>query len=131
MKILNVSLFLMVLLAFASCKKDDDDVMATCTPADWAGTYAGMIDCDGTTENVTITITTSGTDNIIIKYETATVSAEYDPLPINGCDFSNTASGGGFTASVEATLDGNELTVTESLSDGTDTTSCTLTATRQ
>ncbi|PHN00884.1 hypothetical protein [Flavilitoribacter nigricans] len=130
MKYLKVTLFLMVLLAVSSCKKDDD-TMTTCTPADWVGTYVGTIDCDGNTEDITVTITASGTDDIIISYQTATVSADYDPLPPDGCDLDISASGGGFTASVDGELDGNSLTFTETISDGTNTTSCSVTATRQ
>ena len=132
MNLTRLSFFLMLVLAFSACKKDgDDDTMASCEQADWVGTYEGTIDCDGTQENVTLTITADGTDAIIIKYEAGIVTTEYDPLTPNGCDLNITASGGGFTATVEATLDGDNLTFTETVSDGgSNTTTCEATVTR-
>lgn len=125
----------MLLLAFSACKKDDEDVTPACAASDWAGTYTGTADCDDGDEDVTLTITASAADSIIVSYEIAldgggSVTTEYDPLPVNACDFSFSGTEFGITVSVDATLDDDTLTLTETFSDGTDTSTCKLTVTR-
>ena len=121
-------MFLALIVAFSACSKDDDN--PTCAQSDWVGTYTGTIDCDGTMENVTLTITASGTDAVIISYETPTLTTDYDPLTPDGCNISVSGSLGGISSLVEATLDGNELTLLEELSGGGITSTCNLTVTK-
>lgn len=122
-------LFFVSIFALTSCS--DDDPVSTCTQSDWVGTYTGTIDCDGTMEDVTVNITASGTDAIVIKYETDTQETEYDPLTPDACKIENSGTLGGITASVDLTLDGDNLTLIETLSGGGVTSNCDLTATRQ
>ncbi|MEM9525864.1 MAG: hypothetical protein AAGA31_04595 [Bacteroidota bacterium] len=135
MKTLKLSFFALVVLCFAACQ-DDDDTPAVCTQSDWVGSYSGTVTCDGDTDDVEVTITASGTDNIVIEYtvtdtaNTVVLTTTYDPLPFNSCDFSNMASGGGFTASIMADLSGNSLSLSETLSDSTTTSTCQIMATR-
>jgi hypothetical protein len=130
MNVTKLSFFLMLALSFSACKKDGDD-MATCTQSDWVGTYEGTISCDdGSMENVTLTITADGTDAIVIKYVSSTVTTEFDPLTPSGCDLDFTASDIGLTVTVDATLDGDDLDMDETFSDGTTSATCTITATR-
>lgn len=120
----------MLLLALSACKKDDDDVTMVCMQDDWVGTYSGTIDCNGTEEAVTVTITASGTENIIIKYESASVTTDYDPLPFNGCDLNASGTVSGITVNTDVTLNGNQLDMSETVIIGTSTTTCTIAATR-
>jgi len=84
MNFLKSFFLLLVLLSVATCADDDDDMLA-CTQADWVGTYSGTQDCDGTVEDITVTISASGTSNLIISYETATATAQYSPLEFQEC----------------------------------------------
>ena len=129
MKLFKLTFFLAIALFVTACG-DDDSSPSTCTQSDWVGTYEGTVDCDGTVEDVTVNITANGTDNIVIIYETATVETEYDPLPPDGCSLNNTGTGNGLTVTVSATLDGDDLTLNESFTDGSITSICDLTATR-
>ena len=130
MKLLRLSIFLALVMAMTACNKDDDDA-STCTQSDWVGTYKGTQDCDGDTENVTVTIIARGSNEITIKYETATVTTEFNPLTPAGCDLDQTDSAGGLTLVVDASINGDQLTFKDILSDGSTTTTCTITATRQ
>lgn len=131
MKTFKLSLLLLAILSIAACS-DDDDSVSTCIQSDWVGTYTGTIDCNGTTEDVTITVTASGTSNVVVSYQSATIQTTYDPLPFSDCDLDATASGSGVNVSLEADLDGNNLTMEEIISDttGVATSTCMLTATR-
>ena len=128
---MNLSRLFFVLafvLALVSCNKDDDE--ATCTQADWIGNYIGTIDCNGTSEDVEVTITASGSEAIIIFYETATFTSLFSPLTPDGCNLSEASSVGGMPATIDATLGGDNLTLMDTKSVGGGS-SCNLTATRQ
>ncbi|MEM9260115.1 MAG: hypothetical protein AAGA62_10750 [Bacteroidota bacterium] len=133
MKTLKLSLFALLVLCFAACQ-DDDDTPTVCSQSDWVGSYTGTVTCDGETDDVEVTITASGTENIVIEYTVtdslSTATTTYDPLPFNSCEFSNMASGGGITASIMADLSGNSLSLSETLSDSTTTSTCQIMATR-
>lgn len=133
MKLFKLSFLLLALLTAAACN-DDDDSMMVCSQSDWVGTYTGTADCDGDVEDVTITIAADGTENIAIEYvigdSTLTVTTTYDPLPFSSCSLDNTATAGGLTATVDADVNGDEIVITETISDGTATSTCLLTATR-
>ena len=130
MKLSKLALFLMLVVAFASCKNDDESP-TNCTQSDWVGTYDGTLNCNGASEDVTVTITASGSEAIVIKYETANLETEFDPLTPNGCNLDVSQSDQGITLSVNAELDGDNLTFSEDLTIGGGTSSCDITATRQ
>ncbi|MEL6359351.1 MAG: hypothetical protein AAFQ01_05370 [Bacteroidota bacterium] len=132
MKSISILFLLAVICLTPACSNDDDDAMMVCTQSDWVGTYTGTINCEGSdAEDVTVTITASGSENIDISYQTATVSTTFfDPFSINNCSVSRTATSGGITATVEASLNGNTLTLEEMFSGTTAFPNCTLTCTR-
>lgn len=129
MKLLKLSLFSLLVVAFSACKKDKDST-PTCTQSDWVGTYEGTTDCGGSTEDVTVTIVASGADAVVIEYATATLTTTYDPITPTNCDLNASGTDAGLTFTVDATLDGDELTIKETLSGSVDFT-CDLTATRK
>lgn len=120
---------LMLAIGFIACDKDDDQ--KDCTRANWVGTYEGTIECDGVEEDVIVTISASGTEDIIIEYETSTVIATYDPLPTDKCDFDHSTTGGGISLSVDARLNNDNFTLEEIYTVGGLTTNCNINATRQ
>lgn len=130
MKILKSSVFILLVVGFFACKKDDDST-PTCTQSDWVGTYEGSIDCDGTTEDATVTITASGTDAVVIEYETPTSTTTYDPITPTNCSISESGTDSGITIKVDATMDGDKLTLKETLTGGGFSSVCDLTATRK
>jgi hypothetical protein len=135
MNFLKLSILLIVLIAFSACK--DDEPTITCTQSDWVGTYVGNQVCDGDTESVTVTITASGSDAIIIKYEVVSSGGsgevEYDPLTIMECDldYTETDAASGITISLDASLDGDNLTFKETFTVSGSSDICDVTATRQ
>lgn len=129
MKAFKLTFLFLALFTIAACGDDDDDPIV-CGQSDWVGTYEGTIDCDGTVEDVTLVITASGADNIVVVYTTASQTTEYDPLPFTECTLVNTASGGGVTANIDLALNGNTLTLDETISIDTTSTNCMATLTR-
>ena len=129
MNLTKLSFLFVFALLIAACG-DDDDAVATCTQSNWVGTYMGTIDCDGTTEDVTVTITSSGSAAVIIKYETSVTQTEYDPLTPDGCDIDKMDSGAGITVTIDATLNGDNLTIQEVLAFNGAAATCNITATR-
>ncbi|MEM6725095.1 MAG: hypothetical protein AAF598_13740 [Bacteroidota bacterium] len=121
--------FLVVILALAFAGCSEDDTVA-CTQADWVGTYSGTVNCDGTTEDVTVTITANGADQIVVVYETATVLTEFDPLPFTECELNVSENDGTNSLVVDADIDGDQLSFIEIIGLGSATSTCTLTATR-
>jgi hypothetical protein len=128
MKLFKLSFLFLALLSVAACGDDDDTI--DCTQSDWIGTYAGSIDCDGTEEDVTVTITSSGTDNLIVIYNTTALETEFDPLPFTSCDLVANSSSGSLTLAINATLDGDRLTFNEATTVDGNTSLCSITATR-
>ncbi len=61
MKTLKLSFLLLFVFIIASCSKEEE---ATCTLADWLGTYTGTALCDGKTQNATLTISKVNTNEI-------------------------------------------------------------------
>lgn len=127
MNLLKLTFGLVLAIGFIACDKDDDD----CTRANWVGTYEGTIDCDGVEEDVLVTITTSGSEHIVIEYETPTIVATYDPLAPDKCNLDHSASAGGIALTVDAGLNGDNLTLEEIYTVGGITTNCNINATRQ
>ncbi|MBK8562860.1 MAG: hypothetical protein IPN76_05810 [Saprospiraceae bacterium] len=130
MKFLKPSLFALLVVGFVACKKDDDST-SSCTQSDWVGTYEGTTDCGGTSEDVIVTITASGSDAIVIEYETATLTTTYDPITPTDCDLNSSGTDSGITIKVDAALDGDKLTLEETISGGGVDFTCNLTATRK
>lgn len=126
MKIQKLLPCLILILLLTACSKDDD-----CTQMDWVDTYVGTVDCDGTVEDVTIIITASGSDAVIIESETVTVTTTYEAITIDGCELNLSDSALGFSADIEAELNGNQLSISESFSGGGFDSECKYTATRQ
>lgn len=130
MNFLKLSFFALLVVAMAACNKDDDNP-PICTQSDWVGTYDGTIDCDGSTENVTIIIAASGTTALDISYSTSTSSTTYtEPLTPVNCDLDFTATDAGLTLTVDASLNGDNLTFKEAIS-GNISSICEITATRK
>lgn len=128
MKFFKLSLF-SLLVAFSACKGDDDST-PTCTQSDWVGTYEGTTDCGGSDEDVTVTIVASGANAIVIEYSTATLTTTYDPATPTNCTINESGTDAGITFTTNATLDGDKLTIQETLTGGGTNFTCDLTATR-
>ncbi len=119
-----------MLFVFQACGDDDD-----CVQADWVGTYSGTIVCteDGVEEDpedVVITVTAAGTDQLIFNYDTTNTGLETDPLDVDGCDVNFSASEQGITLTVSADLDGDNLSFTDVFSGNGFSSTCVITATR-
>jgi hypothetical protein len=131
MNLSKLSILFAILVALSACKEEEPTV--TCMQSDWVGSYMGTQECDGTSEALTLNITASGTDAVIIKYEIAdsisSVTVEYDPIAPSDCGITYTETDPTIplTISLDATLDGDKLTLTENF----DGDICTVTATRQ
>lgn len=128
--LLTVLFFAFFLMTIISCG-DDDDGMTGCTQSDWVGTYEGTVDCDGETEDVVVTVMSSGTEDVIILYETPTVEAEYDPLTPDGCEILESVSDAGLTLTVDIRVNGDEFFLYEEWAGDTESIYCDLSATRQ
>ncbi len=129
MKFFKLPLFFFLVVALSACKKDEDS--PSCTQSDWVGTYEGTTDCGGSTEDVTVTITASGADAIVIQYATTTLTTTYDPITPTNCTINESGTDSGITITVDATLDGDKLTLEETISGGGVDFTCNLTATRK
>jgi len=130
MKTLKIaSLFLFVFLTNATSCEDDD--ILVCLQSDWAGTYMGSINCAGDVEDVTITISADGADNLVLSYETPTISVNFDPLPFNNCTLDATATQDSISVSINALLpfDGT-IEISQTTTNGPNTSVCTITATK-
>ena len=130
MNFLKLTILSLFIVAFSACGKDDDGPVI-CTQSDWVGVYEGTIDCDGTTEDVNVTITANGAEDIIIVYTTSSVTTSYDPLKPNACELNASGTVGGLSSSIDAMLEGDDLTITEVISGGGTTSTCNLTAKRK
>ena len=126
MKLFKFLFLVTTVVMFTACGDDDSD----CIQADWVGTYTGTSDCDGTIEEATVTITASGTDRVVVITEIPGLESEYDPIDLDGCSLEESKSEAGLTLSVDATLDGDNLTFREVISAGGQSSTCTITATR-
>jgi hypothetical protein len=130
MNLFKLTFLFVLAISIISCD-NDDDMKPDCSQSDWTGTYEGTIDCNGSEEDVTVTITASGSDDIIIVYESTTLTTEYDPFTPDNCDLDVMESDQGVTLTVDATLDGDDLTIIEELSSTVVLYTCTITAQRQ
>ena len=132
MKLFKLFTLLMMISVFTACGDDEED----CVQADWVGTYSGTITCtesSGTLEDsgdVTVNITASGSNNIIITYDSDLTEIETEPLAFSGCTLSETVSDGGFSLTITADLAGDELTLTDVFSADTESSTCVINATR-
>lgn len=124
---LRLSYILVMILALSSCGDDEE----SCTQLDWIGIYTGTVNCDGFEEEVTVTIAISGTDKVRITYESPSVATAYEPLAFEDCDINRNDSAGGTTITIDASLDVDNLTISEVISTSGTNATCTITATRQ
>ncbi len=123
------SLLLFVFLTTATSCEDDEDIV--CLQSNWIGTYSGVIDCAGTEEDLTLTITADGADNIVISYETPTTTVSFTPIPFNNCDLEASFTQDNLTISIASNLTGGEvLNLMQTIVDGTTTSVCEIAATR-
>ena len=125
MKTLKLFFLLFLASVIISCSDSDD-----CEQIDWIGTYTGTADCGGGEGVATVTVTANGTDQINITYVFGPTTTFFDPITIDGCSAGISNNSGGVSASVDATLDGDKITITEVISGGGFDTNCTVTATR-
>lgn len=102
-----------------------------CALSRWAGTYVGTADCNGSVEDVTVTITTSGADVIIINYETRSRTGNSGLLIPIDCSVNDFSTTGSINTSWEAELDGDNVSVTETVTGVGGDFSCVITAVRQ
>ncbi|MEO1260957.1 MAG: hypothetical protein AAFZ15_19310 [Bacteroidota bacterium] len=130
MKLLKFAFFLAVALTLSACG-DDDSSSPSCTQDDWVGTYTGTVDCDGVTEDVTVNITASGDNAVLVMYETATFTVEFEAITPDGCEIDQSQSAVGLSLTVEATLNGDDLSFKDVITYGGTTATCTIDATRQ
>ena len=124
MKGLMKILFLFSILAIVSCGDD------ACIQDDWVGTFEGTIDCDGTVEDVTVTITASGTDAVRVVTIAGNATTSYDPITVVDCSGENSGTFGSVSASVMISLDGDEFKLEDVTMGGAFDQTCSLTATR-
>ena len=123
------SLLLFVFLTTATSCEDDEDIV--CLQSNWIGTYSGVIDCAGTEEDLTLTITADGADNIVISYETPTTTVDFTPIPFNNCNLEASFTQDNLTISIASNLTGGEvLNLMQTIVDGTTTSVCEIAATR-
>jgi len=131
MKLFKLLFLLLPVMIFVSCDKEEEP---ECIQADWIGTYVGTQsgECFGTGAT-TVTITASGDEAIVIFYEDGDgSSSEYDPITFNECNISDSQSdASGLSLDIEVLLEGNEITITETLSFEGEASTCTVTATKQ
>lgn len=130
MNLYKLSILCLCIILLSGCK-EDEPATPVCTQSTWLGTYVGTQDCDGTVEDITVTVTASGSEAIIIKHETTYLETTFDPLTPNGCSLDATSSDMGLTLTVSSSIDGDSFSLVDTFSDGTSTATCTITATRQ
>ena len=129
MKFLKLCFFSAVVLFAVACDNDGE----TCISSDWVGTYTGTADCDGTVSNTAVTITESSsliTIEYVVSDSTGSITTTYPATAIDGCAYSLTQSDNGLTMTVAASIDGDNLSINEVITNGTDTFTCDVTATR-
>lgn len=141
MKALQLLFLCLGVLTFAACGNDDDEA-ASCMASDFTGTYAGTLTCDEDEPDdvptvVTVNITEGTADNTIRIgfveiFDGGTTEVDLDvDIPVSGCTatFNGTEDGITFTYSVR--LDGDRVTVEETVSvAGGESGTCTYTAER-
>jgi hypothetical protein len=127
MKLLKLSLLVALVFSFTAC----DDETDTCIESNWVGNYTGTQDCDGTLEDVTVTITAGSGDSIIIKTESAGLTTTFDPMMFEACSLSSTVTENGVTATTTASIISSSiLSIKEVYTGNGSTTTCTISATR-
>jgi len=119
-----------VLFSIVACGDDDN-----CVQADWVGIYTGTVVCiengvELDTEDVTVTITAEGSDQISIVYLTPITGLDTDAIDFNGCNVNSSGEDLGVTISIVADLDGDDLVLTDNLFSTAFSSSCTVTASR-
>lgn len=130
MTFFRLILLALVLTVFATCG-DDDEMTPPCAPTNWAGTYSGTANCNGIEEAVTVTVAVVGTDSLTLTYETQSRQGNFGPLLPNACRITLEDMGGPISTSFSAQLDGDEITLMESVDGIGGSFTCDISATRQ
>lgn len=132
MKLFKLSLLLVLVSFFTACSDDDDDSKATnCVQADWIGTYTGNQNCNGDDYDIVIEVEADGEDNVIISYTSLSGNLTYQSTAFNNCQLSISNTEDDLTLSLDADLNGNVLTFSESLSSmGISLSTCMTSATK-
>ena len=129
---------LAAVLAFTACD-DDDDAAASCTAADFVGTYTGTGDCDDYESAVSVVITPGSTSDAIDIELTETsldstiffeVTTELDDVVVEGCSATLSGSEDGVTVSFVTTLDDGRIEIVSTFTEDGESDVCTYTATR-
>ncbi|MEM1320327.1 MAG: hypothetical protein AAGG75_08720 [Bacteroidota bacterium] len=127
MKLLKLSLVFLVALFWGACNNDDE---SSCDQNGWLGTYTGTTDCLSGDEEVTVTITASGSEDLLMRYETATGGVDIGPFVIDGCKATRSSmdpsSLDSFVGELE--LDGGNLSYTQTRTVAGTASSCTFDA---
>lgn len=127
MKIFKTALLMSMVLFVFSCGDDAGD----CVQADWVGTYAGTVDCDGETLDATVTVTASGDSDILVSYEDADgFETSFNAMTPDGCSTSMSSELQGVTATVNIDLDGDKITIEEEYSTSAASSTCNVEATK-
>lgn len=126
---LSVLTLFSLVLTWSACAPEPMTKPA-CTQSSWVGTYSGSVDCDGTVEDVTVEITASGSEAIVITYMAATFNVQYQPLTPEGCTLSFSETDQGVTISLDGSIDGDELNLVEGYASSSYNSTCTINATR-
>lgn len=117
-----------------ACNDDSGDsptpMPIDCPQSEWVGMYTDTITCNGIEDQVKVTITTSGSNDIKIVHESTDRNTEYDALTLNGCELERSQTGTGFTVSLNASLNRDSLSIKEVITETASTSDCTIIATR-
>jgi len=116
---------LVILITFVSSCKDDNN--SACSQAAWIGTYTGSQSCDGTIEDVIVTITASDdVENAVnIKYESNGSALTIFDLERDECNIYSESA-----FAIDISLDGDDLTYITTYPSTSSLSVCTIIATR-
>ncbi len=101
----NLLLILILLLA-SSCGGDDE-----CVQADWVGTFAGTETCDGDTEDAVITVAAVDGDMLSMEVQSSGTTVTIPGIPFDACGINEVLEMDQSTLNVDASLDGDMLTL--------------------
>ena len=122
----HLLLLIGIIATCLSCGKQDP-----CSGDGWEGTYNGTINCNGTSQGVTVIIEATASDSIRINFFATSFNTNYfDSFHIVDCAVNFSAKDGGGTFSLTANLEGDLLSLSEQINIGGNINSCQISATR-